>query len=161
MKEIMEKTKMKEYYPTNWRNPNVWKPTPIDSKKMILGDRLLCTFVREKDAVLQIRNIMERIDNLGSMMLLELNPKVPGYEYAITYNVTGYVDSLPYNTSMMHRRKDSKTMYTIDAVNRMESIDGFTIDWEKYRNSIVVEKWGLLQVYQTKVLKIFKSASYV
>ena len=91
-------------------DPNVWKSTPNEYNQSS-KEKMFCTFIDTNNVTLQIRNIIDRIDNLGSMMLLACNSNTPGYEYAITYNVSGKVDLLPYNTVVVCRRKETKTMY--------------------------------------------------
>jgi hypothetical protein len=159
-KEIKEKMEVMEKQTVQNFDPNVWKSTPNEYNQSS-KEKMFCTFIDTNNVTLQIRNIIDRIDNLGSMMLLACNSNTPGYEYAITYNVSGKVDSLPYNTSIVCRRKETRTMYTIDALNRMKNSDGWSVDWEKFRNSIVVEKWGILHIYKTSVVRILKSKSYV
>jgi hypothetical protein len=41
-------------------------------------------------------------------------------EYVVTYNVDqGNVNDIPDNTILVHRKKDSNTLYTINALNEL------------------------------------------
>ena len=135
-------------------DPNIWKLNTFQTK-----DSLICTMLHSENLQLQIRNILDRLKhNLyeGKVLVLDLHSSGPNHDhYAITYNIKGYVETLPYNSFKINRRKDSKTMYTIDALNRMDKIDGYDVDWEKYTNSLCVEKGGKLQVYSTTPIKFF------
>jgi hypothetical protein len=58
-------------------------------------------------------------------------------EYVVTYNVEqGNVDSIPVNTILVHRKKESNVLYTVNALNELiKSLNGgvvdtnFRIDW--------------------------------
>eukprot|EP01052_Picozoa_sp_SAG31_P082805 SAG31_NODE_42899_length_269_cov_0.917647_1_plen_78_part_10 len=67
-------------------------------------------------------------------------------EYVITYNVDqGNVDTIPENTILVHRKKDTNTLYTINALNTLiKSLNGgvvdpkFRVDWKHYRNCVLL-----------------------
>ena len=67
-------------------------------------------------------------------------------EYVVTYNVEqGNVNSIPANTILVHRKKDTNTLYTINALNELiKSLNGgvvdprYRIDWQHYRNTILL-----------------------
>jgi hypothetical protein len=72
------------------------------------------------------------------MFVLEIIGK---NEYVITYNVEqGNVSDIPENTILVHRKKESNTLYTINALNELiKRLNGgvvdtkFPIDWNHYR----------------------------
>ena len=68
-------------------------------------------------------------------------------ELFVTYNIdVQYQPEKPLeNTILVHRKKQSNTLYTINALNELvkEENNGvldktFSIDWEKFKNSIIV-----------------------
>lgn len=83
-------------------------------------------------------------------------------EYVCTYNVEhGNVGDLPENTILVHRKKDSNTLYTINALN--ELIKGlnngivdtrYPINWQHYKNTILLTQHDELKQLKTKIYKI-------
>jgi hypothetical protein len=65
------------------------------------------------------------------------------------------------NTILLHRKKESNTLYTINALNDLiKSLnDGvldtsYTINWTDYRNCILLTHAGDLKRLDTKIYKI-------
>ena len=85
-------------------------------------------------------------------------------EYVVTYNVEqGNVHTIPENTILVHRKKESNTLYTINALNELikKLNDGvvdtkFRIDWQHYRNCILLTQHNELHQLNTKIHKIIE-----
>ena len=83
-------------------------------------------------------------------------------EYVITYNVEqGNVDSIPSNTILVHRKKESNTLYTINALNDLIKklnngvVDPtYKINWPHYKNCILLTQHGEVKQLNTKIHKI-------
>ena len=125
-----------------------------------LNNKLFCTFTN-----------LDGLDNLVSelstkysiiynkMFVLEIVGK---NEYVITYNVEqGNVSDIPENTILVHRKKESNTLYTINALNELiKKLNGgvvdtkFPIDWNHYRNCILLTQHNELNQLNTKIHKI-------
>ena len=83
-------------------------------------------------------------------------------EYVITYNVDqGNVDNIPFNTILVHRKKETNTLYTINALNTLiKSLNGgvvdpaFRVNWQHYKNCILLTNANELRQLNTKVFKI-------
>ena len=83
-------------------------------------------------------------------------------EYVITYNVDqGNLNEIPSNTILVHRKKDTNTLYTINALNELiKSLNGgvvdtqFPIDWQHYRNCILLTQHNEIKQLNTKIFKI-------
>jgi hypothetical protein len=83
-------------------------------------------------------------------------------EYVITYNIDqGNVNTIPTNTILVHRKKESNTLYTINALNELiKSLNrgvvdpSFRIDWQHYKNSILLTQHNELKTLNTKIHKI-------
>jgi len=83
-------------------------------------------------------------------------------EFVITYNVdSGNVDSIPENTILLHRKKESNTLYTINALNELiKKLNGgvvdvsYKVDWNHYRNCILLTQHNSLKQLNTKIHKI-------
>ena len=85
-------------------------------------------------------------------------------EYVVTYNVDqGNVNSIPENTILVHRKKETNTLYTINALNELikKLNDGvvdmaYRVNWPHYRNSILLTQHNELKQLNTKVFKIIE-----
>ena len=83
-------------------------------------------------------------------------------EYVITYNVEqGNVDSIPLNTILVHRKKETNTLYTINALNELiKKLNGGVVDpsyrvnWQHYKNCILLTNHNELKQLNTKIYKI-------
>lgn len=83
-------------------------------------------------------------------------------EYVITYNIEqGNVDNIPSNTILVHRKKESNTLYTINALNDLiKKLNGgvvdptYRIDWQHYKNCILLTQHGDIKQLNTKIFKI-------
>lgn len=125
-----------------------------------LNNRLFCTFTNLDE----IDNTVENLKNLYTIMynkVFVLYVKSTD-EYTITYNVEQEnVSSIPDNTILVHRKKESNTLYTINALNELiKKLNGgavdskFPINWQHYRNSILLTNQGDLKQLNTKIYKI-------
>ena len=83
-------------------------------------------------------------------------------EYVVTYNVEqSNIDGIPVNTILVHRKKESNTLYTINALNDLiKKLNGgvvdptFRVDWQHYKNCILLTNHNELKQLNTKVHKI-------
>lgn len=125
-----------------------------------LNNRLFCTFT-------SLDGIDETVENIKSSYTIMYNKMFVLYikstdEYTVTYNVDqGNVNSIPENTILVHRKKESNTLYTINALNELiKKLNGgvvdsrFPISWQHYRNSILLTNHGDLKQLNTKIYKI-------
>ncbi len=84
-------------------------------------------------------------------------------ELICTYNIdTGNMVSSPMaNTILLHRKKESNTLYTINALNTLiMSLNGgkldknFMVNWNDYKNSILLTNGPDLRKLDTAIHKI-------
>jgi DNA-directed RNA polymerase subunit L len=71
------------------------------------------------------------------------------------------IDEIPYNTILVHRKKESNTLYTINALNELikKLNDGvvdvnYRINWQHYKNTILLTQHDELKQLRTKIYKI-------
>ena len=125
-----------------------------------LNNKLFCTFtnLEQMDALIsELRSQYSIIYN--KMFVLEIVGK---NEYVVTYNVEqGNVSDIPANTILVHRKKDSNTLYTINALNELiKKLNGgvvdtkFPIEWQHYRNCILLTNNNELNQLNTRIHKI-------
>ena len=102
--------------------------------------QLLCTFTNNKAMTKTVDLIVETYDVLYNKIFV-LKNVADVKELMCTYNVeqTEDITALP-NTISLHRKKNTNTLYTINALNRLiETINNgvldtsFQVDWENYR----------------------------
>ena len=125
-----------------------------------LNNKLFCTFTNLDN----LNNLIEDITSkytiiYNKMFVLEIVGKE---EYVVTYNVDqGNISTIPDNTILVHRKKESNTLYTINALNELIKklnngvVDtSFQIDWQHYKNCILLTQHNDLNQLNTKIHKI-------
>jgi hypothetical protein len=83
-------------------------------------------------------------------------------EYVVTYNVDqGNVSDIPDNTILVHRKKETNSLYTINALNELiKSLNGgvvdtrFQINWQHYKNCILLTQHNEIKQLNTRIYKI-------
>jgi hypothetical protein len=85
-------------------------------------------------------------------------------EYVCTYNVEpSSIEAIIPNTILVHRKKESNTLYTINALNELiKLLNGGVVDvryrvnWPHYRNTILLTQHNELKQLKTKIYKIIE-----
>jgi len=125
-----------------------------------MNNRLFCTFTTLDEMDSLIESIQEKYDILyNKIFALYIKSN---NEYVITYNVDqGNVSTIPENTILVHRKKETNTLYTINALNELiKSLNGgvvdtkFPIDWQHYRNCILLTQHNEIKQLNTKIFRI-------
>jgi hypothetical protein len=127
-----------------------------------LNNKLFCTFTTLDELDSLIEDLQSRYTIMYNKMFV-LHVK-SNNEYVVTYNVDqGNVSSIPENTILVHRKKDSNTLYTINALNELikRLNDGvvdprFRVNWQHYRNTILLTQQNELKELKTKIHKIIE-----
>lgn len=132
----------------------------LDETLEMANNKLLCTFV----PVDEIDPFIEKLTSRYSIMynkVFILNVR-DSEEYACTYNLEQPdINNIPNNTISVHRKKESNTLYTINALNELiKSLNGgvvdtrFRVNWKHYRNTILLTTQGELKFLRTKIYEI-------
>ena len=127
-----------------------------------MNNRLYCTFTTPDG----VEEITGRIKDsyvilFDKIFVLE---SLDGEKIMLTYNVdmgnsstNGIID----NTILVHRKKQTNTLYTINALNEViKSLNGgvldksFTVDWNDYKNCILLIQTEGFNRIDTKVKTI-------
>ena len=125
-----------------------------------LNNKLFCTFTNLDNLDNLIEDITSKYTIIyNKMFVLEIVGKE---EYVVTYNVDqGNISTIPDNTILVHRKKESNTLYTINALNELIKklnngvVDTtFQIDWQHYKNCILLTQHNDLNQLNTKIHKI-------
>ena len=127
-----------------------------------LNNKLFCTFTDLEGLDTLIEDIKAKYSIIyNKLFVLEIVGKD---EYVITYNVEqANVGSIPENTILVHRKKESNTLYTINALNELiKKLNGgvvdtsYKIDWQHYRNCVLLTQHNELNQLNTKIYKIIE-----
>jgi len=126
-----------------------------------LANKLFYTFTSKEDLESTIDNIKDQYTILFNKIFVLYIESTN--EYVCTYNVDSFNISntiLP-QTILLHRKKESNTLYTINALNDLikELNDGvadpkFRVNWQDYRNCILLTTSGELKRLDTKIHEI-------
>ena len=125
-----------------------------------MSNKLFCTFTTLED-------LDDLLDDIISKYTIRYNKIFVLYvksnnEYVCTYNVDLVnVSEIPQSTILVHRKKESNTLYTINALNELiKKLNGgvvdkkFPIEWKHYRNTILLTQHDELKQLKTKIYKI-------
>jgi hypothetical protein len=124
--------------------------------------QLLCTFTTKDELGYTLQRIRETYHIVYNYIYV-LQSKSNLDELFITYNIdTAYQPVSPLeNTILMHRKKQTNTLYTINALNELikEENGGlldtkFVIDWDRFKNSIILTNSEGTKRISTRVFDI-------
>lgn len=122
--------------------------------------QLLCTFTNEGEFE-NITNTILTTFELFSRKVFVLR-LTPSNELVVSYNIipNSSTKFLP-STIMVHRKKESNTMYTINALNSLITTENggvldksYQVDWEKYRNSVILTDGDSFKIMKTSLFRI-------
>ena len=126
--------------------------------------QLLCTFTTKENLQTTLQEIRTKYHIVYNYIYV-LQNKSDLEELFVTYNIdTAFKPEKPLSdTILVHRKKQSNTLYTINALNELvkEENNGvldksFTIDWEKFKNAIIVTNVEGTKKINTRVFDVIK-----
>ena len=127
-----------------------------------LNNKLFCTFTSADGLDILVGDISQAYTIMYNKMFVLFVKSTN--EYVITYNVDqGNINDIPENTILVHRKKETNTLYTINALNELIKklnegvVDvNYRVDWQHYKNSILLTQHNELKQLNTKVFKIIE-----
>ena len=127
-----------------------------------MSNKLFCTFATEESLDNVLSQIKERYNIIYNKIFVLYSKSQD--EYICTYNVDfGNVGAFLENTILVHRKKESNTLYTINALNTLikELNEGvldtsYKVNWNDYKNCILLTKGPDLKRINTKLYKILE-----
>ena len=144
----------------------LYSPFDIYDRETInIGDvnnKLFCTFVPLTKVDSFIKEITSEYTILyNKIFVLHIKSND---EYVCTYNVDQpNINNIPENTILVHRKKEYNVLYTINALNELiKSLnDGivdtnYKINWQHYRNTILLTQQQELKLLRTKIYDIIE-----
>ena len=127
-----------------------------------MNNRLYCTFATLDDFE-EITNTIQTsyVILFDKIFVLE---SLDGEKIMLTYNVdmdNSVINSMMDNTILVHRKKQTNTLYTINALNEViKSLNNgvldksFAVDWNKFKNCILLIQTDGFNRIDTKVKEI-------
>ena len=125
-----------------------------------LNNKLFCTFTSGEE----LDGLVSELSTVYTIMynkMFVLFVKSTN-EYVVTYNVDqNNVNEIPENTILVHRKKETNTLYTINALNELiKRLNGgvvdtqFPINWQHYKNCILLTQHNEIKQLNTKIFRI-------
>ena len=124
--------------------------------------QLLCTFTRQSRLNETLSVIIECNDILYDKVYIFQNLE-DTTQLICTYNVE-FIDNFEENienTISLHRKKQSNTLYTINALNEVIRAKNkgvldkrFNVDWSEYQNTLLLTNETGLNIIPTKIHQI-------
>ena len=130
--------------------------------RLFMNNRLYCTFTTA-DEYEEVANTIQTsyVILFNKLFVLE---SLDGEKIMLTYNVdmnNSAKDSMVDNTILVHRKKQTNTLYTINALNEViKSLNNgvidksYVINWNDYRNCILLIQTEGFNRIDTKIKEI-------
>lgn len=127
-----------------------------------MSNKLFCTFAT-KDTLDGILDTIQDRYNIIYNKIFVLYAKSQD-EYICTYNVDfANIGNFIDNTILVHRKKETNTLYTINALNTLiRDLNGgqldtsYRVNWGDYRNCVLLTKGPELKRVNTQLYKIIE-----
>lgn len=135
------------------------KLTEITNESIM--NKLFCTFSSKAGLEDTIREINREYTILYKKIFVLSSPDSD--EYLCTYNIEieGQQTRILPNTILLHRKKESNTLYTINALNTLiKNLNNgvldtsFMVNWSDYKNSVLLTQGEELKRINTTIHKI-------
>ena len=93
-----------------------------------MNNRLFATFTQQEAIEELVRDLSSTYNIMYKKMFVLFIKSTN--EYVVTYNVEqGNINNIPQNTILVHRKKESNTLYTINALNDLiKKLNGGVVD---------------------------------
>ncbi len=122
--------------------------------------QLICIFVTEEELD-HVVEMIAKTYTVASNKLFILSIENSN-EFICSFNVEkGFQRKQLSGAMLVHRKKETNTMYTINSLNALIKLENdgildssFSVDWSKYKNSLLVTSNNELKVLATKIYQI-------
>jgi hypothetical protein len=124
-------------------------------------NRLFCTFSSKNDLETTLTHIQSQYKVLFNKIFVLYVTSTE--EYVCTYNIdhNNMTNGLLPNTILLHRKKESNTLYSLNGLNEVVKLanggvidPSYNVDWQSYKNCILLTHAGELRRLDTKIFKI-------
>jgi hypothetical protein len=126
--------------------------------------QLLCTFTTKDELQHTLQSIRETYYIVYNYIYV-LQNKGNLEELFVTYNIdTQYNPTYPLkDTILVHRKKQSNTLYTINALNELvKELNGgvadknFSVNWDQFKNCIIVTNTEGTKRISTRIYEVIE-----
>lgn len=134
----------------------------ITNEREVLRTQLVCTFVKKHEIEETLDIISKSFSILNNKVFLLKSTNIQN-ELMLSYNVLldTRKDFLP-GSIMVHRKKETNTIYTINALNEliMNLNNGvldkqYPIEWENYKNTMLLKKPEGLKLLNIEMVRVY------
>ena len=127
-----------------------------------MNNKLYCTFLQDEGVNEVVERILEEHDILFNKIFVLV--ALDDDKTMLTYNIDGPVYNLQLpNTILVHRKKQTNTLYTINALNEVIRYlnngildTTYQVDWNKFRNSLLLTRPGGFKKVRTRLKTIIE-----
>ena len=127
-----------------------------------MNNKLYCTFLQDEGVNEVVDRILEEHDILFNKIFVLV--ALDDDKTMLTYNIDGPVYNLQLpNTILVHRKKQTNTLYTINALNEViRYLNGgvldttYQVDWTRFRNSLLLTRPGGFKKVRTRLKTIIE-----
>jgi hypothetical protein len=127
-----------------------------------MNNKLYCTFLQDEGVNEVVERILEEHDILFNKIFVLV--ALDDDKTMLTYNIDGPVYNLQLpNTILVHRKKQTNTLYTINALNEViRYLNGgvldttYQVDWTRFRNSLLLTRPGGFKKVRTRLKTIIE-----
>ena len=127
-----------------------------------MNNKLYCTFLQDEGVDEVVDRILEEHDILFNKIFVLV--ALDDDKTMLTYNIDGPVYNLQLpNTILVHRKKQTNTLYTINALNEVIRYlnhgvldTTYQVDWSKFRNCLLLTRPGGFKKVRTRLKRIIE-----
>lgn len=127
-----------------------------------MNNKLYCTFLQDEGVDEVVGRILEEHDILFNKIFVLV--ALDDDKTMLTYNIDGPVYNLQLpNTILVHRKKQTNTLYTINALNEVIKYlnngildTTYQVDWTRFRNSLLLTRPGGFKKIRTRLKTIIE-----
>ena len=127
-----------------------------------MNNKLYCTFLQDEGVNEVAERILEEHDILFNKIFVLV--ALDDNKTMLTYNIDGPVYNLQLpNTILVHRKKQTNTLYTINALNEVIRYlnngvldTTYQVDWTRFRNSLLLTRPGGFKKVRTRLKTIIE-----
>jgi|TARA_B100000925_G_C21614376_1_gene306098 hypothetical protein len=127
-----------------------------------MNNKLYCTFLQDEGVNEVVERILEEHDILFNKIFVLV--ALDDNKTMLTYNIDGPVYNLQLpNTILVHRKKQTNTLYTINALNEVIRYlnngvldTTYQVDWTRFRNSLLLTRPGGFKKVRTRLKTIIE-----
>ena len=127
-----------------------------------MNNKLYCTFLQDEGVNEVVEKILEEHDILFNKIFVLV--ALDDNKTMLTYNIDGPVYNLQLpNTILVHRKKQTNTLYTINALNEVIRYlnngvlyTRYQVDCTRFRNSLLLTRPGGFKKVRTRLKTIIE-----